>query len=723
MVAGAPYLSTYRRMLLDMHIPDWDPSFLSRYDPVALATLYERAHATGVMLYCNSHVGLTNYPVAEGRMHPGLGGRDVVGELVRELATRDIRSCAYYSVLFDNWAVTEHPEWWISPIADPSSGPGGGGALPRYGVCCPSNEDYVAFTERRITDLLGRYDFDCLFFDMTFWAVICGCDRCRQRYELEEDLPLPEDVDWTLPKWCAFQSARERWLREFVQRIVGAAKTIRPDMPVYNNFALSVTNWVPGFPLDVAEDVDFLGGDMYGDATEQLVVSKLMLNLTENRPAEFMTSLCVNLRDHVRLRSADDLRMKAFAAAAHSSACLFIDAIDPDGTVDAARYDLVGDVFDQVARYEPFLGGDPIEDVAVYHSNASRMSFDENGTPVGSHRLSEGRTPHQRALRGACRMLQRAHIPFGVITRKQLDALDRYPVIVLPNVLRMDGEEVDAFRRYVRAGGRLYASGFTSLVDTSGVRHGDFLLAEVFGVVTDGEEAGPVLYARATAPDAEAWLAPQRYLSAMPAMSGMAVTGQQVRVPATRATTGRALATLSYAYGHPHPGTVLDRHWSSIHSWPPYTDTDRAVIAENAYGEGICVYSSFDVEATDAAANERLFVGIIRRLLGDRARVQARTHPSVWITAFDQPERGRMIVSVLNYPSDLPPVPVDDVVVTLRAPTGVRFTDVVRAPKGDPIEHTIDAGAVRSTLGRVEEFAMIVANYASGETQPPPDAR
>ena len=26
------YRTTFRRMLLDMHIPDWDPSFLTQYD-------------------------------------------------------------------------------------------------------------------------------------------------------------------------------------------------------------------------------------------------------------------------------------------------------------------------------------------------------------------------------------------------------------------------------------------------------------------------------------------------------------------------------------------------------------------------------------------------------------------------------------------------------------------------------------------------------------------
>jgi hypothetical protein len=37
---GQRYHQTYRRALLDMHIPDWGPEFLSQYEPEKLADLY-----------------------------------------------------------------------------------------------------------------------------------------------------------------------------------------------------------------------------------------------------------------------------------------------------------------------------------------------------------------------------------------------------------------------------------------------------------------------------------------------------------------------------------------------------------------------------------------------------------------------------------------------------------------------------------------------------------
>src|SRR5207302_872978 len=105
--------------------------------------------------------------------------------------------------------------------------------------------------------------------------------------------------------------------------------------------------------------------------------------------------------------------------------------------------------------------------------------------------------PHFHAVRGACKKLQEAHVPFGVVTRRQLDKLERYRVVVLPNVLRLDDDELEALRAYVAAGGTLYASRYTSLTETRGVRRDDFGLADVFGCSFAADDlAGSVASAR-----------------------------------------------------------------------------------------------------------------------------------------------------------------------------------------------------------------------------------
>src|SRR6201999_3802710 len=68
------------RMLVDLEIPAWDEGFLERFDPEAMADLYQRAGAESVMFACKNLSGLCFWPTAVGETHPRLGGRDVTAE-------------------------------------------------------------------------------------------------------------------------------------------------------------------------------------------------------------------------------------------------------------------------------------------------------------------------------------------------------------------------------------------------------------------------------------------------------------------------------------------------------------------------------------------------------------------------------------------------------------------------------------------------------------------
>lgn len=265
------YQQSYRRMLVDRHIPDWDPAFLSRYDPAALAEQFTRANLTGAMLYCKSHAGLCYWPTRVGK-HSGIGARD----RRRRYARR------------------------------------------------------VARTKHRRMRLLQRSV-----------RQLCGRDASGM---------------------VKFQTARERWAFEFTHDLMATAKSIRPELRLTHNLAPALANWMLAQPLSASVKDTLVAGDLYGDRVEQLVVSKMLLHLSETRPAEFMTSVCVDLSDYVKIKTEEQMRAQAMAATTTSSAFLFIDAIDPVGTVNPAKYERVGYVFAETARYEQFLGGDPIED-------------------------------------------------------------------------------------------------------------------------------------------------------------------------------------------------------------------------------------------------------------------------------------------------------------------------------------------------------------------------
>ena len=52
----------WRRSTIDMHIPDWDPEFMSKFDPEACADAFARSRAQSVLAYGMSHTGRSTMP-------------------------------------------------------------------------------------------------------------------------------------------------------------------------------------------------------------------------------------------------------------------------------------------------------------------------------------------------------------------------------------------------------------------------------------------------------------------------------------------------------------------------------------------------------------------------------------------------------------------------------------------------------------------------------------
>ncbi len=691
-----------------MQIPDWDPAMLREFDPAAMIDHARAANASAVMVYFNSHTGLCNWPTRVGHRHRAFEDRDVMAEVLRAARRRELPVCAYYSVNFNNRAWEEHPDWRLLPAVPAMIG---GGLLQRerYGICCFNHPEYRDFVRLQLREILADYAVDAFFCDMMWWMSLCLCASCRQRLRVEQDAEIPEIIDWLDPAWCRYQHARERWLTEFACELREVARATRPGVAVYHNFAVGLTNWTRGVAFESARAHDFLGGDFYGGRDEQLVISRLMLNLSAGGPVEFMTTVTGSLAEHERLKSAELLRNQSNAATACGAAFLAILGIDPDGRCNPAAIERIRDVFARRIPHEGELGGMAIEEIAVYFSDASKMSFLDNGLPLSQAPVNQAADyPHLHAVQGACRILQQAQLPFGIITRKQLDNLGRYPVIVLPNVLRMDDEEIAALRAYVHAGGRLYASRYTSLTATAGRRAGDLMLADVFGCHFEAVEAGRNLYLEPAHELCATAIVPQRVVSHW--IDPGERTGA-LRLAAR--IEGQALMTLTLPYGYPSRGSIEGRDWASIHSFPPWERTRIPAVVDNRYGDGRAIYSAADLESGGSEAHDATFLALIRSLLGRRPAFSADAHPRVWMTAFAQPERSRWLLCFLNDTRELPAVPLPAFPFRLVAPAGTAFTRLRSLADGADIPFSVDeSGTFVARLSGLEEFTMVSATYA-----------
>ncbi|MEN8227662.1 MAG: alpha-L-fucosidase [Bacteroidota bacterium] len=704
------YHSNYRRLVFDMHIPDWGEHLLSKFDPAATAESIKKANIQQVMAYAQSHQGLCYWPTKVGRSHAGMKGRDFFGEFSRELRDRGITITAYYCVVFNSGAIRGHHDWRMmeapgKPYEEQYS-------VNRYGLACPNQQGYHKQTMAEVEELLQGYEFDVMFFDMAFWRTPCFCTACQAKYKKETGDSIPEIIDWTDEKWVRYQTVRERWTGEFMKDLSDLTNKFRPGLPVYHNMAGVTFDWNMSNNFGHARHSDFLGGDFYGDSVEQQLGVKLFTNLSENRPIEFMTSRAYpNVSEHVNNKPQEDLEMAAMAAISQHAAFTLIDSINSDGSFDQGVYDLLGKVNRQIAPFEPELGGEPVEDIAIYFSNDSKVSFSSNAESDKNAESVFGKNsgkdyPHLLAIRGTIGKLQAAHHPFGVITRRQLNSLDKYKMVILPDVLRMDKEEVQAIREYVRNGGRLYASRWTSLTETSGKRGDDFMLADVFGCHFQSAETGQVNFLKPASNEIIDKIMGQAYLSHNNNVgegTGTLYLSEQ--------SEAKVLATLTKAYFQV-PGTVVDGKFESLHTTPPARDTKQPILVHNKFGKGEVIYSAANIETGTSAAHKSLFGCVIDLLKDDKWSFEIDTHPAVVTALFDQPERNRVVLSLLNHQAELPPVPITKIPVKLNPPEGVKYKKLVNLPSGEKLKFSVNNdGSVETEIGELHKMVMIAAEY------------
>jgi hypothetical protein len=674
------YRTAYRRAVIDMHIPDWDPKFLSEFDPDAYVQCLVRSRAQSIVCYAQSHVGLFNYPTKVGQQHRGLRGRNILGEVIERCHANHIAVVIYTSLIFDRWAADNHPEWRMRTHDGKIHGAGG-----RHGLLCP-NSPYREYVRRWVEEICTTFDFEGIRFDMTFWPAVCYCDHCRNRFADEVGGDLPKTVNWLDEKWVAFQRSRERWLVDFAAVATQTVRKHKPGVSVEHQSSTYPLNWQFGVTADLTKQNDFLQGDFYGDSLQGSFVRKLLEGLTPNRPFGFETSFCVELRDHTTMKSEPLLEAKASAAIADSAAFIFIDAVDPIGTVNPKVHERMGRIFDRLMPCYPHLGGDRIQDIAVYYSLDSKFNLSANNRPVWQADTSDA---HTESSMQAARRLIGNHLPFGVITAKGLPALSRHKVLVLSNVNMMDDQEVRSIRDWVTDGGALYASGGTSLVDKRGRLQKDFMLADVFGVSLVKADWGERAHYIAPTADGQAHFA--EYSIKYPALTrgyGMEVKAQPGAL---------VLATTTLPWPAPDPS-----RFASIHSDPPWQATDRPEVVFNRFGKGRVIYCSSLLE--NVAGLGRTFISLIR-LLNDAYTLEADAPECVEVTLFHQPGRKRYLLSLVNFQKDMPNIPVEGIGLRLRlGGQGVRR--VTRLPDGVKVEHTRQGDVDTFVVPRLETLAL-----------------
>ncbi len=260
---------------------------------------------------------------------------------------------------------------------------------------------------------------------MTFWPAVCYCEHCKKRFAKEVGGEIPTTVNWLDERWVTFQRKRESWLGEFAAIATDTVRKLRPGASIEHQSSTFPANWVLGVNTPLLPNNDFLQGDFYGDSWQGSFVRKLLEDLTPHRPYGFETSFSLELADHTAMKPEPLLEAKAAAAIADCAAFIFIDAIDPIGSLNPKVYDRMGRIFDRFMPYYDELGGERVADIAVYYSLDSKFDFAGNGRPITGADTSDA---HTKSVTAVTRLLGSHHLPFAIAGKASLAHLSEVQV-------------------------------------------------------------------------------------------------------------------------------------------------------------------------------------------------------------------------------------------------------------------------------------------------------
>ena len=420
----------FRQIHLDFHTSEHIEGIGADFDPEEFASTLERARVNSITCFGRGHHGWIYFDTklfAE-RRHPHLT-RNLLKEQIEACHARDIRVPIYITVQWDHYTADEHPEWLVvdeqgCPVGTP---PYEAGFYRRLCVNSPYVEDFL---KPHVQEVLETLPVDGFFFDIVA-PVDCSCKYCRARMEAE-DLE-PSDA-----------AARRRFglqtINNFKRDLTRFVRQFSDDCTIFYNAGhigprhRAVVDAYTHFELESLPS----GGWGYLHFPITMRYARTLGVDCVSHTGKFHTSW----GDFHSFKNPAALQYECFRMLSLNTKCEIGDQLHPSGKIDPHVYELVGSVYSEVEKKEPWCqGAKPVTEIGVF-------------TPEEFYGEAAGRL--QPAMMGITRMLEEGAHQFDVID--SASDLSGYKVVVLPDNIPVSDELADKIEAHLSGGGAVIAS-------------------------------------------------------------------------------------------------------------------------------------------------------------------------------------------------------------------------------------------------------------------------
>ncbi len=446
----------FRQIHLDYHTSGLIEDVATQFDPTEFAAALKKASVNSVTCFGRCHHGMIYHDTDKfpERRHPFLK-RNLLKEQIEACHKQDIRVPVYVTVQWDQYTTERHPEWLMRDEQGKPFTSRQGSFAPGFYDHLDIESPYRDFLKAYLAELFEKVPVDGLFLDIHHVYPNATPASIAAITKKGLNASRPEHR----------QAHYREVMREYKSDLTAFVRKLDPKSAVFFNGGHVGPHIRPELPSFSHLELESLPSGGWGYLHFPLT-ARYARNLGKDvmgMTGKFHTSW----GDFHSLKNPAALQFECFTMLALNAKCSVGDQLHPKGRLDAATYDLIGSVYGEVARKEPWcVGATARTDIGVF----SAEEFTANNL--------ESRTPEQ--MMGAVRMLQEGKHQFDVVD-SQSD-LSAYKVLILPDVIPVDVALQNKLDAFLGRGGALIASYRSGLTPD-----GKGFAGNAFGVELVGE--------------------------------------------------------------------------------------------------------------------------------------------------------------------------------------------------------------------------------------------
>lgn len=675
----------------------WAQLTLTEQDPATFdlgfwLDYFERIGADAACLSAGGYIAYYPSKIPLHYVSSALGDTDPFGDLAegcRKLGMVLLARTDPHAVHDDVFRA--HPEWIA---VDGDGNPRRHWAMPGAWVTCalgPYNRDFMTGVHREIVE---RYDVDGIFSNRWTGSGACYCDYCRGSFG--EEIPSPDS-----PQWRDYLAWRQEQLLDICRLWDGAVRDIRPS-----------ARFIPNSGGGALSDLDMtrlaeVAETLFADRQARTGLTPMWANGKNGKEFRavmggkaiggiFSTGIEERYRWKDSVQTEAEIRMWVADGIAHGLRPWFTKF---SAEINDDRWlRVVQDIYQWHRRAEPYLrDGVPRARVGVVYSQQTAAMY-------GAQALARV----EDHLLGMYHALVEAREPFEMVHDQLLTDLDRFAVLVLPNIAALSDDQCQRIADYVHQGGGLVATYETSRYTEAGAQRPDFGLGDLFGVRSAGGTTGPVQ---------NSYL---RINSEHAVTAGFA--GAQRIIGGTN-----YVAVEPTSVDSPSPLTLVpsfpDLPMEEVYARSPKTDIAQLFLRE--HGAGRVAYFPWDIDRVFwevlAADHGRLLANTVEWAAGDTERPLTVSGPGVLdVSLWQRPTSLTAHLVNLTNPMfmkgpvrEIIPVGAQEVRISLpdkRSVSSVRLLCRVETPS-----HTVDNGELLVTVPAVGDHEVIAVDLDDHE--------